>query len=360
MRALKVGRIARALLLIALPVPIWACGSEPEPSQVLLQGRPDTLISTERPWLAEAVDLGVSESGVVYILDRLANRVFRLNDKGRAMSPLGRTGSGPGEFRNPTAMGIGDEVIWVLDRGNGRLLALSPTGSTVASKPLGAQPLIPTSHVDGRGNLLIATLGRHGTLARQYSRDGSLIGEYGTPLGEPLMMFDPGGTLDAIRQGQVPGVMRNQVTPLSDRDGHVWLFLETVGTLLRYDSEGILEAEYPLDCPEFEAARQEFFRRNREEPPALGVIPLRYSADMDLVGDEVWILLHQDGGQPLRILAVNDDTGATRRITVESIHGATQVAVDQEREWLFALVPTEAQLIRVSLKGTGAIRPVDS
>jgi hypothetical protein len=354
-----VGRIYRELVPGALALLLGACTAESRPNTVLVLGAPDTLISTDQPWLAEAVDLVVSDSGVVYILDRTASRVFRLDENGRPMSPLGRRGSGPGEFQNPTAMGIGDDVIWVLDRGNGRLLAISYTGSTVASEPLGARPLIPTSHVDGEGNLLVATLGRHGTLVRQYSRGGRLTGEYGTPIGEPLLMFDPSATQDAIRQGQVPGVMRNQVTPLLGHDGEVWLFLETEGTLVRYSSGGALEAQFPLQCPEFEAARREFFRRNREEPLELGVVPLRYSTDMDLVDGEVWILLQQDGGQSLRILAVDRTTGSTRRITVEGIQGATQVAIDEKREWLFALVSSEAELLRVSLSGTGALRPGD-
>lgn len=343
--------------LLMLMVVVSACNPEARPDQVIVGGRPDTLISANDPWLEEAVDLAVSESGLIYVLDRQASRVFRLDERGRPMSPLGRVGSGPGEFRNPTTMGIGDEVVWVLDRGNGRLVGVSPNGSILGSHAIPAQPLIPTSHIDGEGNVLVATLGTHGTLARRFSRNGDLLGEFGTPIGEPLLVFDPGAALDAIRQGEVPSVMRNQVTPVSDSDDRVWLFLETEGTLLRFDPEGMLEVEYPLQCPEFEVAREEFFLRNLENPPALGVFPLRYSADIDLVGDEVWLLLHQESSQPARILAVNRDTGATRRITVEGIRGATRVAVDEDRQWLVALVAGEAELLRVSLARTGALRP---
>jgi len=353
----RLGRVEGVLRRLLMAVVLCGCNSESRPDHVIVVGRPDTLIPAEKPWLEEGVDLAVSGAGVVHVLDRQANRVFRLDEKGQPMSPLGRGGSGPGEFRSPRAMGVGEEEIWVLDRGNGRMVGLSSTGAVVGSEPLAAQPLIPTSHVDKEGNQLIATLGRHSTLVRGYGRDGILLGEYGTPIGEPLLMFDPGATLAAIRQGEVPSVMRNQVTPVSDGEGHVWLFLETEGILFRYDFEGTLEAEYPLQCPEFEAARSQFFLRNLEDPPEFGVVPLRYSADIDLVGDEVWILLHQESGQPVRILAVNQETGATRRLTVEGIKGATQVAIDEDREWLFALLATEAELLRVSLAGTGALGP---
>jgi hypothetical protein len=156
--------------LLMLMVVVSACNPEARPDQVIVGGRPDTLISANDPWLEEAVDLAVSESGLIYVLDRQASRVFRLDERGRPMSPLGREGSGPGEFRNPTTMGIGDEVVWVLDRGNGRLVGVSPNGSILGSHAIPAQPLIPTSHIDGEGNVLIATLGTHGTLARRFSR----------------------------------------------------------------------------------------------------------------------------------------------------------------------------------------------
>jgi tripartite motif-containing protein 71 len=70
---------------------------------------------------AVAVDL----SGNVYVTDSKNNRVQKFNDKGKFLAKWGTEGTGDGQFNNPTFIAIdGSENIWIGDHNNNRELRL--------------------------------------------------------------------------------------------------------------------------------------------------------------------------------------------------------------------------------------------
>jgi hypothetical protein len=63
----------------------------------------DDTLSTS---LGAIIDAGVDTSGVVYLLDRQACVVHRIDENGAELSALGRQGEGPGEFNYPSLLAV--------------------------------------------------------------------------------------------------------------------------------------------------------------------------------------------------------------------------------------------------------------
>lgn len=71
----------------------------------------------------------VSKDGTLWALDFKDQVIRRFDGSGKALSSIGRKGSGPGELRNANGMLIRrDGSIWLNDPGNGRLTVFAPDG----------------------------------------------------------------------------------------------------------------------------------------------------------------------------------------------------------------------------------------
>ena len=61
------------------------------------------------------------DSRYIYVLDPTAFGIHRFDSRGRWLNTIGRPGDGPGEFRNPSAIGWLSDTLWVADQGLSRL-----------------------------------------------------------------------------------------------------------------------------------------------------------------------------------------------------------------------------------------------
>ena len=84
---------------------------------------------------------------VVIVADGIAERVVALDAAtGRLEWTFGRPGQGPGEFRGISDVAVTrDQMVWVLDFGNGRIAELSPDGQFHGVRPLHHLPAPPAS-----------------------------------------------------------------------------------------------------------------------------------------------------------------------------------------------------------------------
>ncbi len=70
-----------------------------------------------------------SANGRIYVADRFSNRVVMFDAAGSFLGVLGRPGSGPGEFRSPSAVYLGtDDVLRVWDTSRGVISRWAPDG----------------------------------------------------------------------------------------------------------------------------------------------------------------------------------------------------------------------------------------
>lgn len=74
------------------------------------------------------LSLSVSRDSSFVILNRDAPFLWLLSKEGRFVRRMGASGSGPGEFRMPRAMGRRADSIWVWDPAVARLSVFSPAG----------------------------------------------------------------------------------------------------------------------------------------------------------------------------------------------------------------------------------------
>lgn len=119
----------RAFLMLCI-LPIMAQGQgwrvEPRPTLVIGNG------ADARHQFERVDDLVVLPDGRVLVLDGRAPAVRMYSSTGRWVRDLGRIGDGPGEFREPIAMGMVPGGIGILDR-EGRFETVSLEGRPVRS-----------------------------------------------------------------------------------------------------------------------------------------------------------------------------------------------------------------------------------
>jgi len=71
--------------------------------------------------LLQPEGLDVSEEGAIFVADTGHDRVLVFHRSGRMVAQLGAPGKGPGAFNRPKDVAVWQDVLYVLDSGNGRV-----------------------------------------------------------------------------------------------------------------------------------------------------------------------------------------------------------------------------------------------
>jgi len=86
--------------------------------------------------------------GAMYVLDALAREFSIFAPTGDRIRTVGRTGSGPGEYRDPRGMAWSpDSALWIMDFANQRYTVLDRRGELIATFPRA----VPASGTDWEG-----------------------------------------------------------------------------------------------------------------------------------------------------------------------------------------------------------------
>lgn len=157
----------RRLLLSALVLvsPFAAAGSQ----AVALKDLPKPSHEIEDPFssVTAAVD---GKGGQVIVVDGLETQLFVVDFAKGTRTPLGRQGSGPGEYRIPAAVfRIRGDTIWTLDAGQMRVVAFNPDLTPGTAFPFlmfdqqSASALSAPFFGDNRGRLYASSMSIQGT-----------------------------------------------------------------------------------------------------------------------------------------------------------------------------------------------------
>ncbi|MCG6957693.1 MAG: hypothetical protein LJF04_17015 [Gemmatimonadetes bacterium] len=85
----------------------------------------------------QVTSLAVGADGTIYVLDRQAAELRAYAPDGTWRKTLGKKGEGPGELKQPNAVGVlSDGRILVRDPGNGRVQVYAPDGSALEEWPV--------------------------------------------------------------------------------------------------------------------------------------------------------------------------------------------------------------------------------
>lgn len=309
----------------------------------------EVLISTADGIIGQIADLVVDRSGAVYAVDRQASEVHIVDTSGGIRS-IGRQGTGPGEFSRPQTLARRGDTLFVVDGGNGRLQGLSLSGTPLFTRPL--PPGYPPS-VGAEGRLVRPTLGMDTTLAVIHAPDLSVIAAVGRSEGAPIDHVSVAQMKQEIREGKVPQIFLNTAEAVIGTDSSTWLYVPARGSVQRFDAVGRELISVTLDEPEFDDMLDRFVSENAKKPPN-SFAPLSYIADATVVGGDLWVLLGSSLTGPAAIRVVHRDGRIGRRMEFQSVTGASQVAIDDERGVAYFVEQDAAELVRVPLEGRDA------
>jgi hypothetical protein len=132
---------------------ILACGrAEPEEREAHVDHAPELVPEEElRVGSVEDPDAGFSRigavavdtEGMIYVLESQDRQVRVYDDQGRLIRRIGRAGEGPGEFRNPTLIGLQHDTLAIGDLSLNRVTLFLRNGQlleTVPTPPVWIEP----------------------------------------------------------------------------------------------------------------------------------------------------------------------------------------------------------------------------
>lgn len=208
------------------------------------------------------VDVEVTD-GRVWIVDVEAKRVYGYGFDGGYRLTLGREGAGPGELKQPLALSVARDTLWVLDPGNRRLQRFGTDGSDLgaARLPDSIPPLVDMVRL---GGAFFATTPFGDRPLVKLARDGTPLALFGEELARESADL-------AAASGTVPAVYRLAVV-----DDELWAAHLYLPLLATFDAEGRLlrSVRYPaahVEPEEEGPADREDRRREREPSPVGGV-----------------------------------------------------------------------------------------
>ncbi|HUP01681.1 MAG TPA: hypothetical protein VM737_09215 [Gemmatimonadota bacterium] len=315
---IRTARLARSLVAFAaLALPVGGCGGTQAGDMAEPESLPEARLGFALAghfapppgggfW--EPADIVVREgtgpSGV-WIVDRKAGCVYRYDLAGNYRGRISRPGGGPGELKDPLALGIVGDTLWVFNAGNHRIEYL-----TVDGTPLGAQPLPEDAGavldlIDVGDDFVASTVFGPAPLVR-FARGSGRVPAHG--FGEALASFEqryrarknggPEGTAAAGPAAAIPSLYR--LAAVGEKIWVLHLYLPIIGI---FESDGELTkiVTYPSDPVEVGGEKVQEIdgvrRRVREAPPEPGgAIGLLEGSRGDLL-----LLTHQAAGGHQRL-----------------------------------------------------------
>ncbi len=148
------------------------------------------------------VAVAADKSGGLWILDKKKTQVVKLDDAGNPLVTIGSSGSGNGQFDEPSDLVIsGEGIIFVADTGNHRIQAFSDDGvflSAIKDSASGGPLRRPSAvALDPQGNLYVLDTER------------SIVAVY-SPKGDPIRVFGKGKSDDPASFHDARGLMATQ------------------------------------------------------------------------------------------------------------------------------------------------------
>ena len=103
-------------------------------------------------------DVAIGPAGQIYIVDQGNTRIVRFDSTTEAFTFWGSHGSGPGQFIEPTGVGVGGGSVFVADRGNDRIQVFDLDGNFVREWQVSAWQKYPWHYPDAAFDELTMTV----------------------------------------------------------------------------------------------------------------------------------------------------------------------------------------------------------
>ena len=90
-------------------------------------GESETVYHKGSKWISTFVDVAVDSEDYVFVLDSTRCRVYMFDAEGNRLCVFGTMGEQMGSFRNPVALTVFEESVYVLDRSKGSITCFTPS-----------------------------------------------------------------------------------------------------------------------------------------------------------------------------------------------------------------------------------------
>ncbi len=319
------------------------------PAETVVIAALDTVLTTESASLAAPVDLDVDPDGRLYVSDAQANQLLLVDLDRRDTTRIGGPGQGPGELSAPGPIAALPGGVLVVDRRNSRVQHFTSAGEVVEVRPASPWVLSGPSFLRQDGHLFATTRGQRGRLAIEFDSRSTELRSIGVPVVDPPEIANFAAIKAAIADRTIPDDIRNEALIAADAAGQVWVAMQTEGEIHRYDASGTLLWRTVIEEPQMMHTLESFFKANAAEPNPARFISLRYFRDVEVVGDDLWVLLDSSPPDPAVVMVIGRDGTYVRRIEIALAGGATSLAVDQVRRRLFLASRHDAQLLLATI-----------
>jgi hypothetical protein len=260
-------------------------------------------------------------------------------------SGLGRTicgmGRGPGEVREPGALRVIDEALWIADSGNQRVEVVDSECTWIETREASFRNYAAALSIGANGEIADPTGGFTGNLVDLWDRDGRLVGSLGDAVDLPAS-FSPSDVRAEMAAGRIPPLYLNNVLVEVLDDGHLVVASLGDGAVSRVSTEGetIWRAYPPLAAIRDSVLRAATEANRREDNPYL-MHPVLLFADIVAAHDSVWLLsspsleigwLWQLDPASGDLLASYELTGVSRPQQISFIDADRLVVLDRDGE----------------------------
>jgi hypothetical protein len=323
-----------AAVLIGLTLPVVRCETAKPPDADEADAELTELVTTESGAVANAADMFLGSDGRLYVADYQSSYVLAIDTASGALTQIGRPGSGPSEFQQPTGVREQDGILTVFDSRNGRIVKLTLDGQMIGSVAVNAFPYAPAASIDAQGWIMTATGGFQHGLAVLLDDEGRTVRGYGEPVDLPES-FTPADVKEELRRGRVPALFQNNVVPARGEDDAVYLAMMASPEIRRYSAQGTLMWSVTLTDPAQQGLREGYVQRNVEEENPNRVHPFRYFIDVQASPESLWFLGSPDANDTV-IWQLDPGDGAVRaRHRFGGVSGITAFLVDESSRTVF-------------------------
>jgi|AntRauTorcE11898_2_1112593.scaffolds.fasta_scaffold02701_3 hypothetical protein len=251
-------------------------------------------------------DLTFLPNGNLGVVDGQTKTVLIVNEEGEILSTFGKEGRGPKEFIRLTQILVTDNHINIVDISQYKVLEFDFEGNYMDNYAYQSRAFDRTLALDEGRVYYTGASGENNSLIKRVDPDADSAFFFAEAKGSLIEDMDMEATRNEIKKGNIPPYFKNNAN-LVLGENHIYAFLDSYSELRKYDLNGNLIWERKIELPDNQVLFDQIVEAATKVPNALPF--LRYTQDVDIVNDMVYLLGSNPGESPQHLTVVNAEEG---------------------------------------------------
>ncbi|PWN05035.1 6-bladed beta-propeller [Rhodohalobacter mucosus] len=299
--------------------------------------------------LVRPVQIEILPNSNLAVLDSQTNKVHLLTTDGEILNTFGREGNGPGEFQRATQLLYSENYLYVVDANLHQINQFSYSGDFI--KRIDVDPAMYQTYVTlmNDESYYTMTMGENGSLIKKSDVNSGATHFFGKAPGDE---FQPGNfekELRTLQRGEIPDFMKNDITKHISGD-HLYVFLNTLGRLQKYTSEGRLLWDKEINMP----VNQAIFDNAVEQAndAEWGIPSFKYILSIKVIDKEPYLLWNSTDGFPQNMVKTDADGQLLKIIKIHDNDSSfSDFSIDSKNNILYLIDFETGQIYRTKLPG---------